>query len=196
MNPLMKLPIWILTAALATAVGFGADIDDLMAEAQRAYIRNDLKGAKENFELVRQLDPSNGTAISYLRRILAEEKQKGGGSRNATQEALQKLIMEKVDFRDASLPEVLEFLKQKGTQLSGGKVAINFVLPQDENIQNAKVSLTLQKIPFSEVLRYVGELTGTQFVYEPFAIVVKPKAAVVPAASGAETSGGVKKPGL
>ena len=176
MIPLMKSRVWMLAMASLVSTTFATDVADLLTEAQRAYMRNDYATAKEKFGLVLKLDPSNKTAIGYQRRLLAEELQNAGkGDRNATQEALKKLIMEKVEFREASLPEALEFLKQKGNQLSGGKVPINFVLQLDEQAQAAKITISMQKIPFSEVLRYVGDLAGVQFVYEPYAIVVKPK---------------------
>jgi len=199
MIPLVKLRPWMLALASVATTGLASDLADLMSEAQRAYIRNDLAGAKEKFELVRKLDPSNKTAVSYLRRIIADEAAQNAGKapRNSTQEALQKLIMEKVEIREASLVEALDFLKQKGNQLGGGKVAINFVLQLDEPTQNAKVTLTLVKVPYAEVLRYVGDLAGVQFVYEPYAIVVKPKGAPQPAqANTAGTPAGTKIPGL
>ena len=175
----------MLASVISTALA--SDAGDLMAEAQRAYVRGDLAGAKEKFEIVRKLDPANKTAVSYLRLIAADEAKQAAGKqpRNTTQDALQKLIMEKVELREASLAEALEFLKQKGNQAGGGKVAINFVLQLDEQTQNAKVTIALQKVPFAEVLRYVGDLAGVTFVYEPYAIVVKLKGAAQPAPTGA-----------
>ena len=194
MIPLMKSRVWMLAMASLVSTTFATDVADLLTEAQRAYMRNDYATAKEKFGLVLKLDPSNKTAIGYQRRLLAEELQNAGkGDRNATQEALKKLIMEKVEFREASLPEALEFLKQKGNQLSGGKVPINFVLQLDEQAQAAKITISMQKIPFSEVLRYVGDLAGVQFVYEPYAIVVKPKGG---AQAAGEAPPAPKVPGL
>ncbi len=195
MIPLMKSRVWMLALASFVSTAYAADLADLMTEAQRAYLRNDYASAKEKFEMVLKLDPGNKTANSYRRLILAEEQKKAGqGNRNATQQALQKLIMEKVEFREATLAEALDFLKQKGNQLAAGKVAINFVLQLDEQAQARKVTITMQKVPLSEVLRYVGDLADVQFVYEQYAIVVKPKGGAQPQA--AETSGGVKVPGL
>ena len=199
MIPLMKSRTWMLALASVVSTTLASDVSDLMTEAQRAYLRNDLAAAKEKFEIVRKMEPNNKTAIAYLRRIMADEVTQSAGKAppNATQEALKKLILEKVEFREASLPEALEFLKQKGNQLGGGKVAINFVLQLDEQAQSAKITIALQKVPFAEVLRYVGDLAGVQFVYEPYAIVVKPKGAAQPApTTTTETPGAPKIPGL
>ncbi len=199
MIPLMKSRQWLLALASAASTCLASDMSDMMTEAQRAYIRNDFTLAKEKFQIILKLEPNNKTAIAYLRRILVDEYNQNAGKapRNSTQEALQKLIMEKVEIREASLAEALEFLKQKGNQLGAGKVAINFVMQLDDTTQAAKVTLALQKVPFAEVLRYVGDLAGVQFVYEPYAIVVKPKGAAQPAPTGAtETPGAPKIPGL
>jgi hypothetical protein len=198
MIPLLKTRTWMLALASVVSTSLAGDVADLMTEAQRAYIRNDLATAKEKFELVRKLDPGNKTAVSYLRRIVADELAQSAGKapRNATEEALKKLILEKVEFREASLAEALDFLRQKGTLISEGKVPINFVLQLDEQAQKARVTLALQKVPFAEVLRYVGDLAGVQFVYQPYAILVKPKGVAQPVPATTETPGAPKIPGL
>lgn len=201
----MKTPVNLFALALlfVAATASGQAVADLLSEAQRAYVRGDSAGAKEKFEIVRRLEPDNRTAIMYLRRISAEEAADPSrrNAPNATQTALQQLILPRVDLREASLAEVLEFLRQKGNQIAQGKVAINFVPQLDETQKAAKITLSLQNVPFTEALRYVGELGGVQFVYERFAIVVKPKGsapAAAPAASNVapQPEGGVKINGL
>ena len=198
MIPLIKSRVWVLALASVLSTAVASDMSDLLADAQRAYIRNDYAAAKEKFEMVRKLDPSNRTANAYLRMIMAEELKSGGKlTRNDTEEACKKLIMEKIDLREASLAEVLDFLKQKAASVSGGKVAVNFVLQVDEQTQARKVTLSIQKVPFSEVLRYVGDLAEVQFKYEQYAVVVKPKGAAQPAPTvPVDPPGTVKIPGL
>ena len=194
----MKSHVWMLALASLVSTASASDVSDMLTEAQRAYIRNDHAAAKEKFAMILKVDPTNRTAISYM-RVIAAEEQKGGGkvARNETEEACKKLIMEKVDFRDASLAEALDFLKQKAATVSGGKVVVNFVLQVDEQTQGKKVTLSVQKVPFAEVLRYVGDLAEVQFKFEQYAIVVKPKGAALPAPTvPAEPPGTVKIPGL
>jgi hypothetical protein len=183
----MKTPLNLLAVfTLACAAHVSAQgVEDLLKEAQQAYVRGDSTVAKEKFEMIRRIEPDNRTAINYLRRINAEEaKRPNAGMTNGTEASLAKVILPKVDFREASLAEALEFLKQKGNQIGEGKVAINFVLQIDEAAKASKVTLTLHNVPLTEVLRYIGELVGVQFVYERFAIAVRPKgAANAPAAT-------------
>ncbi len=197
MIPLLKSRVWMLSLASLISTASASDVTDLLAEAQRAYIRNDHASAKEKFGMILKVDPTNRTATSYMRLIVAEEQKGGKPVRNEMEEACKKLVLEKLELREASLAEALDFLKQKASVLSGGKVALNFVLQLDEQTQGRKVTLSMQKVPFSEVLRYVGELAEVQFKYEQYAIVVKPKAGAQPApAVPAEPPGTVKIPGL
>lgn len=185
MNSLLQLR-FILPAILTFATGaFADDVTDLMSDAQRTYVRGELAGAKDKFRLVLKLDPNNRTAQGYLRRIAADEATQTAGKAapNATETALKKIILDKVDFKDATLVELLEYLRQKGNLLGEGKVAVNFVFRLEEQAKNTKVTLTLQKVPFTEVLRYIGELANVQFSFEPYAIVVKPRGAA-PATTG------------
>lgn len=195
MIPLMKPRVWMLALASVVTTAFASDISDLLAAARRAYSEGQIAVAKEKFDLVRRLEPTNSTALTYLKRIAADEILLNKG-RNNTEEACKKLVLEKVDLRDASLAEALEFLKQKAVQASGGKLTVNFVLQLDEQAQTKKVTLTMQKAPFFEVLRYVGELVEVQFKYEQYAIVVKPKSVQAPPTVPAEPPGTVKIPGL
>ncbi len=195
MIPLMKSRVWMLALASLVTSAFASDATDLLREGQRAYSQGQMAVAKEKFDLVRRLDPNNSTALGYLKRIAADELLVSKG-RNDTEETCKKLIMEKVELREASLAETLDFLKQKAAQVSGGKVAVNFVLQLDEQTQAKKVTLAMQKVPFFEVLRYVGDLAEVQFKYEQYAIVVKPKSAQAPQTAPAEPPGAVKIPGL
>lgn len=188
----VKTPSALVFSAIALFAfqAVGQDVADLLSEAQRAYIRGDMTEAKKKFELVLKVEPENRTATAYVRRIAAEEAKAGPNRANSMQASLEKLILPKVNFQEASLPEVLEFLRQKASQVGEGKVAVSFVMKLDETAKNAKVTLNLQDVPFSEVLRYIGELANVEFSYEPYAIVVKPKGAA-PNAPGAQKTEGI-----
>ena len=130
-----------------------------------------LVAAKAKFESVIKLDPKNATAIGYLNAIAAKEAQANSGSQ---EKQLAKLIMPKVDFKEASLKATLDFLKQSVTKLSDGKQAVNFVVQLPETQANAPVTLSLTYVPFTEVLKYLGSLAGVSFTYDRYAITVRP----------------------
>jgi ATP/maltotriose-dependent transcriptional regulator MalT len=197
MKPPRRFILTLLVPLAFVGGARGEDIADLLTDAQRAYVRGDLAAAKEKFSLILKVDPGNRTAQAYHRRILADERTQAAGKPpgSATEEALRKIILDKVDHREASLADLLEFLRQKGNALGGGKVSINFVLQLDEAAKASKVTITLERVPFTEVLRYIGDLANVQFTYEAYAIVVKPKSASA-AVEAPKQPNGIKIDGL
>ena len=91
------------------------------------------------------------------------------------------LTLAKVEFRDATLPETLAFLTQQSTALSGGKITANFVIVAPPEATAKRVTLSLSSVPFLEVLRYLGDFTGTKFTIERYAIRVTAASAERPA---------------
>ncbi len=194
------ITLGFLIAATLTFIAKSSalDVSELLTDAQRSYIRGDTAAAKEKFGLVLKMEPENRTAIIYTRRIAAEEAKETAvkGPPNATKAMLEILTLPKVQLNEASLGDALEFLRQKGNQLGGGKVAINFVLMLDEREKERKFTLSLQNVPFTEVLRYIGDLTNVQFSYDRFATTVRPKTKVVETKEPVSVSTGVKVNGL
>ena len=148
-------------------------VTELLSEAQTAYLRGDLVAAKAKFESVAKLDPKNATALGYLKQIAAKEAQASSGSQ---EKQLAKLIMPKVEFKDATLTATLDFLRQSVSKLSDGKQAVNFVVQLPEGQANMPVTLSLTNVPFTEVLKYLGTLAGVSFTYDRYAIMVRPVA--------------------
>ncbi|HEX8296874.1 MAG TPA: hypothetical protein VF593_11270 [Chthoniobacteraceae bacterium] len=162
---------------LAASETFAATASqELLSEAQTAYLRGDTVAAKAKFESVVKLEPKNETALGYLRVIRAkEEKENKHGSQ---EKQLAGLIVPAVQFREASLSASLDFLKQQVAKLSEGKQSVNFVLQVPDEVAKANsVSLNLNNVPFTEVLKYVGSLANVRFVYDKYAILVQPAGA-------------------
>jgi hypothetical protein len=179
MKLLQTLALTLLASLALTGSAVAEDVAKLLTDAQTAYLRGDVDTAKATFEMVRQLDPKNQTAVAFLRRIAVEEKNKGGAP--AMEKQLSTVIIPKVEFRDASLREALEFLRKKVTEITDGKQAVNFVVQVPEE-NAAKVTVSLTNIPVTEVLRYMGGLAGVTFTYDQYAIVVRPAAGAAQAA--------------
>lgn len=155
-----------------------AQTSPLLAQAQRAYVTGDLATAKSLFQQVLVADPQNVTARNFLKAITVAESQIGPGA--ASEKQLQRLILPKVDFSNATLDSTLDALRQQASKVSGGKIEPSFVVQPGVNV-STPVTLHLSGVPFSEVLRYVGELVKADFVVDRYAITVRPKAAAAPA---------------
>lgn len=179
----MKFPlaVFFTLLILALAPAGAQSAQQLLSEAQTSYIRGDIENAKKQFEMVLRLDPRSQVAINYLRMIkIAEAKAPKG---NDQEKQLSTLIMPKVEFREATLGSVLDYLRQAVTKISDGKMAVSFVptLPQ-EQLNTQQVTLVLTNVPFTEVLRYLGTVANVQFEYEKYAIKVKPAGGTASAA--------------
>jgi hypothetical protein len=163
--------VTVLLSPLALAQG-AQSVQQLLSEAQQAYMRGDLAKAKAQFTTVSQIDPKNPTAIGFLRRIQAEE-QKGGAS---IEKQLAAVVLPRVEFKEATLGSALNYVKQAVANATQNKTNLNFIvqLPPDQ-VSTQALTLSLRDIPASEVLRYMGNLANVQFEYEKFAVVVKPK---------------------
>ena len=183
---ILRLPLAGFVTSIVLTVGACAEsMQESLTAAQTAYMKGDMETAKKNFQTVIKADPKNQVAIGFLRKIAVDEAKKPPVS--TTQKQLEKLILPKVEFRDATLGSALEFLKQAAVKNSEGKVAVNFVvqLPEDQ-VKTQTLTLSLTSMPYSEVLRYVGELANVEFTYDKFAIVVKPHVAASATAPAAQ----------
>ncbi len=176
MKTLQSLAFTLLASlALTAAAPAAEDVTKLLSEAQTAYLRGEVDTAKSLFEMVNKLDPKNQVAIAHLRRIQAEQAQRGAG--NIQEKKFAALIIPKIEFREATLGAALDAIKKKADEASGGKLPVNFVLQLPEDVVKTQVvTLNLTNIPFTEVLRYVGGLANISFSYDRYAIVVKPAA--------------------
>src|SRR5262245_42021859 len=155
---IVRLPLVGTFALLSFAAASVAEsVQELLTQAQVAYQKGEVETAKKLFKAVLQTNPGNPTAIGFLKMIAAEEKKgKPGGS--SIQKQLEGLIVPKIEFKEATLDSVLDFLKQTATKVSNGKTEVNFVKQLTEEQAKAKVTLSLTNVPMSEVLRYIGGL--------------------------------------
>jgi hypothetical protein len=80
----------------------------------------------------------------------------------------------RVDFTDASLDSVMNLLTQKLNAATGGSVQLAFVADPTLNVSKA-VTLHAKNMPFTEVLRYVGEGANADFVIDRYAIYARTK---------------------
>jgi len=87
---------------------------------------------------------------------------------------LRSLILRRVEFRDANLAGVLEYLRQKAAEQSRGTIDAIYLLavPDEVALSNA-VTLSLTNIPFLEALRYVGELADVNLRIQNNVIVAE-----------------------
>jgi beta-lactamase regulating signal transducer with metallopeptidase domain len=84
------------------------------------------------------------------------------------------IILPKVIFEEASLPDVLQFLQQKSLEHDPAKKGLNLILkaPGEPAPGMIRISLSLREVPLSEALRYVAELANLKLRYDDDAVVL------------------------
>jgi hypothetical protein len=167
-----SLPL-LLVALLACSGSLRADeAHALFAEGQHAYVAGDTDTAKAKFALVLQLDPKHLAARNYLRMIEVQEARSGKGG--ALEKELNALILTKVEFREATFGTILDYLKSQAAKESDGNVKVNFVVQLPASFVASKtLTLSLANVPFTEVLRYLGDLAHVRFVIDKYAVIVR-----------------------
>ncbi|HEY5707132.1 MAG TPA: hypothetical protein VIS96_16340 [Terrimicrobiaceae bacterium] len=163
----MKKVLALLFLALSC---LAAQQHEMQAEAVRAFQAGEYSTAKSLFESLLAIDPKNFTARNYLRAI-AQREQGGPG----LEEALKKILIPTVDFRDVTVREAVAFVSQKVRELSGGKQSVNVVwMVSPQQTADIRVTLSLQNVPASDVLRYIGDSANLRFSYDALAVKIKP----------------------
>jgi beta-lactamase regulating signal transducer with metallopeptidase domain len=115
---------------------------------------------------------------------------------------INRLILPRIQFRQATIHEVVEFIRQKSVVLDTATAdptekGINIVLAASEKAAETKINLELVDIPLSVVLKFVAQLSDLRLVIEPHAVVLLAQDSTKAALSGGEirpTGGAVRLP--
>ena len=143
-----------------------------------------------------------------VRKVRSLDRSTEGGpqDKSSNKEAINRklngTIIEKIELPEASIREVVDYLKQKSRELDTStddpkKRGVNIVLklptaqpatssasdatttttdqPANPAVtENFKVSLALRNVPLIEAIRYLTELSGLKYKIEPYAVLLVP----------------------
>jgi general secretion pathway protein D len=137
--------------------------------------------------------------FQHGRTTSAEVLARGGiRGTEATMAKLNRIIIPRIDLRDTTVREAVEFLKQRSRELDTstddpqGKRGVNIVLklnpsqpdltlppaegptPAGGGTADTRVTLSLTNVPLIEALRYLTELAGLKYKIEPYAVSIVP----------------------
>jgi general secretion pathway protein D len=99
---------------------------------------------------------------------------------------LDRIIIPKVALDQTSLEEAIEFLRLRASEsdtleLDPTRKGVNFTVnlgptdsPVAQKIRAARFDLQLTNVPLSQILRYIGDMTGTTFTTDEFAVIIAP----------------------
>jgi hypothetical protein len=155
---------------LLTFSSLVAQQEEIQSEAVRAFQAGDYATAKSLFESLLAMDPKNPAARTYLRAIALRE-----GEGPSLQASLRNINIPAVEFRDVTVREAVAFVAQKVHELSGGKRSLNVVwMVPSETTESTRITLSLQNVPASEVLRYIGDASNLRLTYDAHAVKIRP----------------------
>ncbi len=160
----------------------GQSASQLYTEGAQSYEAGDVDGAKQKFRLALEVDQNFRPAATLLAKIAADEKQVGAQPLGVSAKTLEKVIVP-VEFKDTTLQTAIKILRQRISEKTGGKVEVNFVLKLPPELANKRISIHLDRVPATEVMRYIGSLAGVDFNIQQYAVMVVPAAAKTTAAS-------------
>lgn len=183
----MKSPSPLLCGLLITLLSFfGAtasqlSAQDLYAESVKLFDEGRYAEAAIGFEAVLKQRPNHVYARSYLGKSRAAITQ-GAGLKQTVETRLAKVIVPEINFQEASLGDVLQYISVRTGELTSGQLTPNVIYKgSSEQRENTRITLSLRNVPMTEVIRYVGQLSNTRFTYEEHAVVAEPTSSAAPA---------------
>ncbi len=132
---------------------------------QRSRMLNQVNAAWENPPAATNLSSLFGAAEGPGQSVGAPR-----GGRETIQRKLREMIIAQIDFSEATLGEVMEYLRVRTRDLDPTGKGVDFVngVPADQPLK--PISLNLREVPVEEVLRYVADIAGITYKVEEFAV--------------------------
>lgn len=165
----MKRWLPFVVFCFAGAVGLHAETaQEIYARGMRASIGGDNAAARQLFLQVLAIDPNNKAAAANIRRIDLATATKGD-----LKSRLAAVNVPKIDFKEASLTSVLDYLPKLAAQQPGAP-PLNIVRMFPKEYGDAKtITLQLSNVPMTDVLEYIAQLGGVTVAYEKAAVVIR-----------------------
>lgn len=147
-------------------------IQDLYIRSVTAMNEGNVTVAEQGLRAILKAQPNHPQAKFQLNNLLTNRDKIAAKSR---QIAMSKIIIDEVDYSDASVSECLESLTALIKEKTQKNFAPNFVVKDPSNLlKDKRVTLKLSKVPASEILKYINSSSQSKAVYEEHAIVISP----------------------
>lgn len=159
----------------------GQSIDQVYKQGVALHEAGRYTEALAMFDLVIRSNPRHIHARKFRAQTALAIKTGAGAKKADMEGALKKVILPSVALEEAPIGDVLDYITQRTEEITAGKLTPNFVYKGNQEERNSTmVTLSLRNVPVSEVIRYVGQLTRTKFIYDEHAIIADPKAFGLP----------------
>lgn len=92
---------------------------------------------------------------------------------------LDSLVIPRVEFEEATVAQVVTFLKKRSQELDPAKEGVNIMLVErsgaTDKIADRIVTMNMTNVPLGELLRYVCMATSLQYRVDDYAVVISNK---------------------
>lgn len=175
MNIFSRLLLILSLICTFTAVsGFSqTTLKSIRDEGIALYKAGRYEEALMKFTFILQKNPRDPYARSYQAKCKMAIANDLG--RNDLEGKLAKIIIPQLNFSDAPIGDVLDYLAARTEELTKGQTVVNFIYKGTaEQRQNTRITLSVRNVPVTEAIRYVGQLSRTHFSFEEHAVVGDP----------------------
>ena len=117
------------------------------------------------------------TPLGVITADKVEFKPRSGAGTAPEATALERaarIVIPKVNFHDATLIDVVEYLRHQSIEIDPEHKGVNLVVKPSKSSAEARITLTLSNIPVSEALRYVAALAGLEITAQPDGLLLHP----------------------
>ncbi|MDF1825347.1 MAG: hypothetical protein P1U68_11935 [Verrucomicrobiales bacterium] len=180
----MKFPLILATLVATFFLSFtpaaqGQTLQQVFDDGVTLYNQKDYTAALQKFEQVLRAKPTYVYARNYIGKCKAAIAS-GAGQKNDTEAQIARILIPEINLTDAPIGDVLLYLSSRAEELTGGKLVPNFIYEgTSEQRQNTLISINLRNVPMTEAIRYIGQLSRSDFRYEAHAIVVTPRTSTI-----------------
>ena len=89
-------------------------------------------------------------------------------------EKLESLIIDKIEFEEATVPSVIAYLKRESQRVDTENIGVSIVLRLNPAMTNSlpRISMVLNDIPIGEVIKYICQATDLKYRIEERAVII------------------------
>ena len=147
-------------------------IQEVFDQGRSAFYRNDFATAKRLLTQVNKADPKHRPTIIMLKNIRLAE-QEVAAKANSLEGRMKRTTLPRLDLVDARVPEVLEFIQIKASEVTQGGAKPNFVIRLTEEDQKRPVTLHLSQPTLHTALAALSTVADLDIVYDQYAVTIR-----------------------
>ncbi|NQU11838.1 hypothetical protein HQ590_13675 [bacterium] len=169
-------------AGHAAASKTAAVVDNQLGPAFQQAVRLLESGQDREAEpLLRHLQRRhpNHPTVRHLLQQIEERRARDTGA--ALRSELQKLILPRLDVRDADPAVVIDYLRVESAKLTADRQPVNIVVLAPSGARSHRITLSLREVSLFDALRFAAEAAGLELRVETHAVVLDQPAAPAPA---------------